>query len=248
MIPEYHSYVLPYKNTPQLYKWGTDFGNGEFDQMIFQKDDNYPRYLKEQEEAAHQGFGYNPKYISDCEVIWEFISKEVNQDRKEGFWLQDDYVIVKVEDIDQIICHSTFLPSFWRPEQSLGKSLLTLHEPVPNLTLPRKTLTSCVKNRYSRFVWSIIFEDKFNFHPDQNNQMKFDPRNQTWFIRVERQSIIGFPEINCFLFVIKPYIVRNPKIVELITTINGMSEEFKKYKRITPEFEEYLNEEYSCEI
>lgn len=242
MIPEYHPYTqLPYRTTPQLYKWGTDFGNGEFDKLIFQKDDNYLRYLKEQEEATHQGFGYNPKYKSDCEAIWGFISKEVTGNRKQGFWLQDDYVIVKVDETDQIICHSAFLPSFWRVEESLGKSLLTLHEPVPNLTLPRKTLESCVKNRYTRFVWSFIFEDKFNFHPDQNNQMKFDINNSTWFIRVERQSIIPFPSINCFLFVIKPYIVRNPKIPELCTTIKGMSQEFKDYKRITPEFERYLN-------
>jgi len=247
MVPEYHPYTLKYSTAPQLYKWGTDFGNGEFDKLIFQKDENFPRYLKERGEATHKGFNYNPKYREECEVIWEFIAKEVKGDREKGFWLQDDYVIVKVDDTDQIICTSVFLPSFWKPEESLGKSLLTLHEPVPKLTLPQKTLTSCVKNRYCRFVWSIIFEDKFNFHPDQDNQMKFDPSNPTWFIRVERQSIIPFPDINCFLFVIKPYIVRNPKIPELLNTISGMSQEFKEYKRITPEFEEYLNyENYRC--
>jgi hypothetical protein len=237
MIPEYHPYVLPYKTTPQLYKFGHDFGNGPYDQKVFQQDANWLDYLTEKNTIKHNPRSIDPAYIYDIMSV-----------DRELYYLdfydypQEDWTIHKIEDgVDKMIFNSFFLPSFWRPEESLGKSLAELHGPVPGLKLPQKTLESCTNNWFVRFVWSIVYNNRLNFHPNLENQLKFDPQKPDWFIRVERQVIVGMPRINGFLFVVKPFIVKNPKIKELLFTIRGMSNEHKSYKRITPEFEEYLS-------
>lgn len=236
IIPEYHPYVLPYKTTPQLHKYGTDFGNGEYDKMIFQTDGNYKNYIVEKFQIKHQPVHIDRTYIKEIREI----TSQLERLGADVLPTQDDYTIHKLEEgVDKLIYTHVYFPSLWNPAESLGKSLLTFHEPVPKLTLPPKVLESCTKNRYVRFVWSIFHNQRLNQHPDLPLET-FNVKNPNWHVRIERQSIIGFPEIGCFLFVIKPYIVKNPKLKELHTTICGMSQEFKDYKRITPEFEEYL--------
>lgn len=239
MVPEYHPYILPYKTTPQLYKLGYDFGNGDYDQKVFQQDSNWSEYIEEKNNVVHRARNIDFEYIYDI----LYVDRQL-QELDFYQYPQEDWTIHKIEEgKDKMIFNYFFLPSFWRPEYSLGKSLLELHEPVPNLTLPQPTLEACTKNRFVRFVWSIVFQNKLNFHPGEYNQLEFDPENPDWFIRVERQVIVGMPKINGFLFVVKPFIVKNPKVKELHNTIKGMSQEFKNYKRITPEFEKFLGKE-----
>lgn len=237
MIPEYHPYILPYNTKPGLYKLGHDFGNGEYDKSPFIRDDNYTEYINAKSKINHNPIVIDNKYRDETSSI-------INGENIEtlGFYepVQEDYTIHKIENgSDKLIYTNVCMPSLWRPEESLGKSLSEFHEPVPNIVFPQKLINSLVVGRYVRFVWSVFHNQRLNQHPDLPLET-FDPHNPIWHIRVERQVTIGFPEINCFLFVIKPYIVQNPKIPELIKTIDGMTEEHRKYKRISPEFREFL--------
>lgn len=241
MIPEYHPYCSVYTTKPKLYKFGHDFGNGYYDKLIFQKDPNYNEYIKQKHAIKHNPINRDYGYSNEINEVLDFVFKKTYYAKWNGYLIQDDFTIHKVENgTDKLIYTDVSFPSLWNPSESLGNSLLTFHEPVPKLVLPQKVLESCIKNRYVRFVWSIFYSDRLNQHPDLPLE-KFNPNKPDWFLRVERQVIWGFPELSCFLFVIKPFIVRNPKVPELLNTISGMTQEFKDYKRITPGFEEYLN-------
>ena len=240
MIPEYHPYCSIYRTTPQLYKFPTDFGNGYYDNKIFQKDMNYSWYIQEKQKSKYLTRDMDYKYSNEINEIRDYISQITYYAEWYGYQLQEDYTIHKVEgDTDKLIYYDFSLPGFWNPEESLGKSLLTLHEPVPKISFPQKTLQACTKSRFVRFVWSIVHEKALNFHPSLPIK-EFDLDKPEWYIRIERQVIIGFPELSCFLFVVKPFIVEKPKIKELNNTIRNMSLEQKEYKRITPELEKYL--------
>lgn len=251
MIPEYHPYTLPYNTKPGLYKLGHDFGNGYMDCMVFQTDDNYEDYQKRKiTEVNHKNWTINRKYEKEICVVKDFINQELvrcypNTFKQPDFaylFSQDDFTIHRIEDgSDKLIYANVYFPSLWKVEDSLGASLKQFHEPVPDIVFPDKLLQTVLNGRFQRFVWSLFYNQRLNQHPDLPLET-FNLKNPIWHIRVERQVTIGFPEINCFLFVVKPYIVKNPKIPELIKTIDGMTDEHRRYKRITPEFVNYLKE------
>ena len=240
MVPEYHPYALPYNTKPGLYKLGHDFGNGEYDNTTFQKDDNLGKYVVEKSFIKHNAINIDYNYIPEINKVYNYVLEQTPYAKYFHSRIQDDYTIHKVNnDTDRVIYTNVSLPSLWRPEEAIGKSLDYFHEPVPDIVLPKKLINSLVNEKFVRFVWSIYYNNRLNQHPDLGVD-EFNPDNPVWHVRVERQVTIGFPDINCFLFVIKPYIVKKPRIPELLNTILGMSDEQKKYKRINSEFEGYL--------
>ena len=240
MIPEYHPYVLPFNTKPGLYKLGHDFGNGKYDSMAFQKDDNLNKYIIEKSSIKHSAININYSYIKEINEIYGYVREQAPYSIDFHGKIQDDYTIHKVEsDTDKVIYSDVSVPSLWRPEQALGKSLSEFHEPVPSITFPKKLINTLINGQFVRFVWSVFYNQRLNQHPGLPLEC-FNSEKPNWHVRVERQVTVGFPDINCFLFVIKPYIVKAPKIPELLNTINGMNEIQKKYKRITPEFIYYL--------
>lgn len=241
-IPEYHPYTKPYNTLPGLYKFGHDFGNGYHDKKVFQKDLNYQKYIDEKLKITHIPINSDYSYSQEINTVLDFVYEKTYYAKWYGYPIQDDFLICLVENgSDSIIYTDVSFPSFWNPEEVLGKSLLQLHEPVPKISLPQKTLAACTKNNFVRFVWSLLGEEKLNQHP--SIKIKDFAQTKKLFLQVERQVIVPFKEISCFLFVIKKYIYQSEiKWSYLHETIKNMSPEYKYYKRITKEIEEYVYE------
>lgn len=233
-----HPYIKGYSVLPNLNKFS---GNP------FVKND----YLIEQKRLALQ----NQKVFFEHEIdqsIYEPICNYIactanlslNTFDKLAVQLSEDVLIHRMsEKTDWLAaCHVCF-PSGWFPEEKIGKPLAEIHSPIPgmNLTNSFKLIQTIVNHGpFIRYVWSIVCEERINFHPSMPKS-KF---NGTIFVKVEEQMTIGFPEIKSVLFILRQNLIYPNEIdyKSLYNACNGMTEEQKKYKNISCELFEFLKE------
>jgi hypothetical protein len=95
-----------------------------------------------------------------------------------------------------------------------------------------------------RFAWGVTFDDRLNHHPDKPRGA-FDPANPKAWLRVERQTIWGFPARGAALFTIRTYLydcndlrreIREPLVAALLS----MSPESRVYKGLGRGFDELV--------
>ena len=92
------------------------------------------------------------------------------------------------------------------------------------------------KGPYLRYNWTLTDTPILNQHPSKNIGKNFDRGNL--FLRIERQVLQGFPNVDGVLFLIRTYVgdVRtlekeNKKI--LVDIIENMDADELKYKGLT---------------
>lgn len=143
-------------------------------------------------------------------------------------------------------------PNYWSPAVKIGRPFDQVHEPVPGMEHIKKNyhkmLSSIIttKGPYTRFAWGISTDTRLNHHPEApvhvdaslwyGRQVQ-DP-NDSFFIRTERQNIIGLPEANAFIFTIRTYFYPldslSPEEKQaLAQALESMSEETRGYKGLT---------------
>jgi hypothetical protein len=147
---------------------------------------------------------------------------------------EEDFLIHRIkEDKDYLSSAHVCFASHWKPEDKIGKSFDEIHSPVPmNLKNSKKLVHAMIHNGiFERFVWSIVYDNKYNFHPRFNHK-KFDKEKPEIFIKIERQVTVGFSEHNFCLFILRQYLVEEKDIDKKILTsiIESMTPEQKKYK------------------
>lgn len=148
--------------------------------------------------------------------------------------IDEDLLIHRIDgDHDFLSCAHVCLPSHWRPEDKIGLSFKQIHQPVPmNLNNSRKLLEAIVYGGiFERFVWSVVYENKYNFHPNVLHK-SFDKYKPQVFIKVERQVTVGFPEQHFCLFILRQYLIPEQAIDKpiLADVINIMTAAQKHYK------------------
>lgn len=147
--------------------------------------------------------------------------------------IPEDIVIHRVEDDrDWMAFGHLYFPSGWDPAEKIGKSFEEIHGPVPGFKSSRKLVESMVySGPFERFVWSAIFEDRIDSHPS-NTFAPFDPDNPQVWVKVERQTIRGFPEHKAALFVLQQFLVPEAEIDKpaLVAALAGMSPAEIAYK------------------
>jgi hypothetical protein len=103
------------------------------------------------------------------------------------------------------------LPNGWAPAEKVGRTFAVVHEPVAGMEEMNRRGEEFVNvmvratDGLVRFAWGVTFTDRLNLHPDQP-RTPFDPKNPRAFLRVERQTIWGFPQVGAALFTIRPYL------------------------------------------
>jgi hypothetical protein len=133
--------------------------------------------------------------------------------------VQEDIAIFQLtSDTDYLSAIHLCSPNHWAPGEKIGKPFTDIHRPVPamerTLTHYRKMLEAIVHAPHpsTRFAWGIATDTRLNHHPeappgiDQREwQGRKHDKDTVWYIRSERQNLIGFPEVNAFLFTIRTY-------------------------------------------
>jgi hypothetical protein len=105
-------------------------------------------------------------------------------------------------------------PQHWDPRDKLGRDFVAVHAPVAgsgpmNATAPKLVEAVITRGPFVRFAWGISMGDRLDHHPaappdaDRCAATRFDPDGA--FLRVERQTLTGFPAAQGALFTIRPY-------------------------------------------
>ncbi len=159
--------------------------------------------------------------------------------------VQEVPAIVSVKDDQHWISalHICF-PNFWAPEEKIGASFAAIHEPVAGMEQMNRQsgdLVNVMLNATDglvRFAWGITSDDELNHHPDKPSS-SFDPANPSAFVRVERQTVWGFPNLGAALFTIRTYfhdcaLIRRDtqRRASLIAALRSMSPASLAYKRL----------------
>lgn len=166
--------------------------------------------------------------------------------------VQEDIAVVQLSnDDDWVTAIHLCSPNHWAPEDKIGKPFSAVHTPVPGMekTLQhyRKMLESVIhaSTPFTRFAWGIATDTRLNHHPaappDKDIfswQGRIHHENNGWFIRTERQNLVGLAETNAFLFTIRTYFYRVDELSQqekklLLKALHSMSPEALQYKGLT---------------
>ncbi|MBB5233073.1 heme-dependent oxidative N-demethylase subunit alpha family protein [Deinococcus budaensis] len=141
-------------------------------------------------------------------------------------------------------------PQHWDPRDKLGRDFAAVHAPVAgggllSATAPRLVEAVIARGPFVRFAWGVSMGDRLDHHPaappdtDRAPATRFDPGAA--FLRVERQTLTGFPEAQGALFTIRPYtyplreaVARPGDARALAAALRTMTPEQVSYKGLTP--------------
>ena len=127
--------------------------------------------------------------------------------------LQEDFSIIEPARENRVSMLNISFPNHWAPEDKIGKSFITIHDPVPNMENINKNahaLVSSTKSKgpFVRFAWGLASSERLNCHPDHSktseSTRKFNSDSRL-YVRLERQTLINIPGTESVLFTIRSY-------------------------------------------
>jgi hypothetical protein len=186
-------------------------------------------------------------YAPICEFIAQGSNQPLSSFSQLAMNLAEDVIIHrKIHQHDWMAAAHLCLPSSWWPEEKIGKPLREIHAPIPgmNLDLSSKLVDTMINHGpFERFVWSIIYEPRYNFHPSLPRK-EFDSDTKEVFIKVERQMTVGFPQVQASLFILRQELILPHEIIyrELYQACKNMSPDERTYKGVTQALIEFLHE------
>jgi len=138
-------------------------------------------------------------------------------------------------------------PNHWSPAEKVGRSFLAVHEPVADFERVARTADRMLealvhRGPFVRFAWGVATDTVLDHHPDSPpGRALSDPSPEaaiagTW-LRIERQTLRGFPEHEAALFTIRTrftpvtQVARDPaRAGLLVAALESMSEAAIAYK------------------
>jgi hypothetical protein len=170
--------------------------------------------------------------------------------------LQEDFAICCLdEQKDWLAAIHLCAPNHWAAADKIGKPFDAVHAPVPDMEKTKHNyfkmlLTVIEKGPFTRFAWGIATDDRLNHHPvapdgineDYWHGRKTDTQDPKFYLRVERQNLIGFTDVKAFLFSIRTYFydidkLENEEKKSLLMALESMSAATLTYKGLTDKLE-----------
>jgi hypothetical protein len=177
---------------------------------------------------------------------------------------QEDWAVTAVspEGAESLQALSISFPNHWRPEEKIGRSFAEVHVPVAGIAplvkaAPALIETMIHKGPWERFAWGVATDTVLNHHPDNPDDpartlTDYSPAGAgrgTW-LRIERQTLVGFPLHRGALFTIRTYFTPVAQVAAdperrqaLASAVRGMSDEAVAYKglvKLRPPLLQYL--------
>ena len=250
----------PLRMQPGLFRFGTDFGNGQADQRFFPRDATLPRYLAEKARvlaARPERDAYGIQSARDeASVIaaehWlkATLHTEVQLDLADvprsalGARLMEDFAVLGKDESghDRTLWLHACFPSGWRPEHVVGKSFTQIHARIPAFQAVAKKAPSLVdamltRGPYVRFVWTISADDVLDHHPDEGERALWTEHTERGFLRVERQTTVPLPGAAACVFLIRTFVygfdeLAPPQRATLAQALAQMPAEIQRYKSL----------------
>ncbi len=138
-------------------------------------------------------------------------------------------------------------PNYWSPAAKIGRDFSAIHEPVAGIDRVTKHANQIVqlmitRGPFVRAALGLSSDTQLNHHPEP--PIGISPH--TWhgrgfsvggalYLRVERQTTFGLPEVGAAIFTIRTYFVdcrtlAPPAREELSAAIHALTEEQLRYK------------------
>ena len=179
-----------------------------------------------------------------------------------GRQVQEDLILMRENETGDSICVAGQLcfGSAWSLEEKLGKSFLSIHDPVPEfrerIGAPSDLLMRRLKPErpVSRLNWSVTSASHLNLAPKLKHEWSrsregITPENvgARIFFRVERQTLTRLPRTQGILFTIHTYITPLAEVISdaarlkrLTSVLRDYPESMKLYKGMIPYFDTLL--------
>lgn len=197
--------------------------------LIRQLNRDYPLYFPLEEKSGHCILHCrlsNETLVFDGNmVLTRVVTDNVGSPYHDGLdalccQVQEDVAVNLVNNGDDHITYLHLcLPNYWAPQDKIGRSFITAHEPVPAMdriiARSGKLLDTLLQEGpFERFTWGLTTDARLNHHPlapeNQNPRLwhgrAFDPARPELYLRIERQVTVGIPEGNAFIFTIRTYL------------------------------------------
>ncbi len=249
-------------------KFGKDFGNGPADGWVFQIDNQFSKYQESKLAARRECFRrYVCESRLSDEVrtaVMEFMAGRFEREHPGrplrltdaedpldaiGCQIQEDFAILSSNPSGEHWLSYLHLcsPNHWAAEEKIGRDFASIHAPVAGIESINHRADVHVKTMIGatdglvRFAWGIATDDTLNHHPTKDSvtaARHFDFANPRAFVRVERQTMWGFPAADAALFTIRTYFLdcrelkrsHPPMRDALVAAIESMSPESLVYK------------------
>jgi len=132
-----------------------------------------------------------------------------------GGLVQEDLVLMRRDDTGwRLVAAHLCFPSSWRLHEKFGKALQEIHTPVPDFGRDTRNAT-IIERMFDnlrpeqpiiRWNWSLHGDDALH-HPQSAGQWRFgDERIDSFFFRLERQTLRRLPQSGDILFTIRIYL------------------------------------------
>ena len=245
-----------YEVKPGLFKFGTDFGNGDADRQVFQIDDQFPRYhaakMAARAERLSKYFQTHDYREETAARVAQFINVGETEFDAIACKVQEDLAVIQREgDRHWLAAIHLCFPNHWAAEDKIGKTFAEIHAPVAGIEPINRQVDKLVDamihatDGYVRFVWGISTDNELNHHPGSARGRHFDPANPRAFLRIERQTIWGFPEVEASLFTIRTYFedlakIEPDKRAKVISAIESMTPASLVYKGLAESRDDLL--------
>jgi hypothetical protein len=167
--------------------------------------------------------------------------------------MQEDHAVVRAGEApggDAVESLHVCFPSHWDPREKLGDHFAGVHGPVASNAVLLKAHHNIVqamvaKGPFVRYAWGIARDGRLDHHPAATGAERLDLWPPTTppepaYLRVERQTTRGFPELGRALFTIRTYVLplsvlraRDPEAARaLAAALRGMDAGERRYKQV----------------
>lgn len=219
---------------------------------VFDKDETYQRYIEnkkacEAEDISKYYCRHDFKAETEKAVMQLLPAADTFHDA--CMQLQEDVAVIQMEgDRDWLAAIHLCSPNHWDPRTKIGRPFNEIHLPVPHIERTVKNYQVMLKmiiekEPFMRFAWGIATDDRLNHHPETPKGINADEwrgrrmadSNTEFFVRTERQSLIGLKAVNAFIFTIRTYFYKVSELNgdekrALAAAVQSMSNESLEYK------------------
>ena len=166
--------------------------------------------------------------------------------------LQEDVAVVQLDgNNDWLAAIHLCSPNHWDPRTKIGRPFNEIHVPVPGIERTVKNYQVMLKmivdkDPFTRFAWGIATDAQLNHHPEVPpgyepevwRGRRVADENSEFFVRVERQNLVGLKEVNAFIFTIRTYFYKVAELDSeekkaLAKAVSSMTSASLEYKGMT---------------
>lgn len=165
--------------------------------------------------------------------------------------IQEDIAVVDSapEGEGRVVALHLCAPNHWAAGDRIGRNFQQTHGPVPQFGGIARHAPALLQNLrdagpYVRFAWGVATDNRLNHHPQPPSQCneprdwhgrRFEPHQPRLYLRVERQVIVGLPQVGGFVFLIRTYLIGAERLDArerrlLADAIRAMTPDIARYK------------------